>query len=392
MPAKNAAQWQTPPGVPASHYVSGTVYTDPAIFEEERQKIFLKTWRLACHESELAAPGDFRTYDHVGLPIVSIRGPDNVIRSFLNVCSHRGAKLVQAPAGNALRLVCFYHLWAYDAEGACIDIPRAEGYRTVGLRKEECGLRRVRTEVKLGLVFINLDDEAESLDQFLGPALERFEAVMGSGNLEVIHYSRQVIAANWKAWMETNVDAYHTFMHVGLRRTQLDTTRRITVYANGHTGGGGQKMTYANYAGWANRDQTMALPGLEASEMRTVHLWPNALVLSRGTVIRLDTVVPLDIAHTVVEFRGLGLKGDDPALRRTRYNHHNQFWGPLGRNIPEDALAAEACAMSFGPGAAPYQTIARDENLTAQDDAGLRNFYGEWSRRLGRPYHNPRNA
>ncbi|MBM3503909.1 MAG: aromatic ring-hydroxylating dioxygenase subunit alpha [Alphaproteobacteria bacterium] len=391
MPAKNAAQWLEPPRVPETHYVSGAVYTDPAIFAEEREKIFFRTWRMACHESELPAPGDFRTYDHVGMPLVTVRGKDGRIRTFLNVCSHRGATLVQEIAGNVERFVCFYHLWAYDTAGTCIDIPREDGYAKTGLRKEDCGLREVRTETRLGLVFINMDDAAEPLADFLGPALDRFENVMSHGNLEVLHYSRQVLKANWKAWMETNVDAYHTFMHVGLRKTQVDTTRRITVYPNGHTGGGGQKMTYANYAGWANRDQSLALPGLDATEMRTVHLWPNALVLSRGTIIRLDTIVPIDIEHTVVEFRGLGMKGDTPEQRRQRNSHHNQFWGPLGRNIPEDAFAAEACAMTFGPGAARYQTIARQENLTAQDDAGLRNFYGEWSRRLGRPYHNPSN-
>ena len=71
--------------------------------------------------------------------------------------------------------------------------------------------------------------------------------------------------------------------------------------------------------------------------------------------------------------------------------HHNMYWGPLSRNLPEDGFAAEACEAAFGSGAARYQIIARDENLTGQDDGMMRNFYGEWSRLTGLPSHNPTN-
>jgi hypothetical protein len=65
--------------------------------------------------------------------------------------------------------------------------------------------------------------------------------------------------------------------------------------------------------------------------------------------------------------------------------HHNQYWGPLGRNLPEDALAAELCAKSYRTGHSPWQVIARDENLTGQDDGMMRAFYARWSRMTGRP-------
>ena len=77
----------------------------------------------------------------------------------------------------------------------------------------------------------------------------------------------------------------------------------------------------------------------------------------------------------LAECRGLGVKGDSEENRRKRMEHHNQYWGPLGRNLPEDALAAELCAMSYRSGHAHYQVIARDEGLTGQDDGMLREFY-----------------
>lgn len=391
MSARNAKQWRTPPALAPESYVSGDVYADPAIFETERDKIFARTWRIACHESELAAPFDFRTYDHLGIPLISIRGADGVVRTFFNVCSHRGARLVSEVSGNAKRLTCFYHLWTYDAEGRCIDIPRPEAYETVGLTKEDCGLRAVRTETKLGLIFITLDEAAAPLSSYLGHLLDHFEEPMGARPLEVFHFHRAELTANWKAWMETNLDAYHTFMHVVLRRTQVDSARQIKIHPNGHAAGEGLRADYKNYKGWQERSDSLALPGLEASEMRSAHLFPNAMILARGTVIRIDTVIPVASDRMVLECRGLGVKGDTPEQRRERMAHHNMYWGPLSRNLPEDGFAAEACEASFGSGAARYQIIARDENLTGQDDGMMRNFYGEWGRLTGLPAHNPTN-
>ena len=82
--------------------------------------------------------------------------------------------------------------------------------------------------------------------------------------------------------------------------------------------------------------------------------------------------------------RGLGVKDEPAEHRRIRINHHNQYWGPFGRNVPEDMFAAEACTESFRNGAARYQIIAREEGLSGQDDGILRAFYAEWGRLLGR--------
>ena len=391
MNARNAEQWRAPPALAPENYVAGDVYSDPAVFEAEREHIFAHTWRIACHESEIANPFDYRTYEHLGVPLITIRGRDQKIRTFYNVCSHRGAKLVQDVSGNAERLTCFYHLWSYDAEGACIDIPRPEAYAPVGLKIEQCGLRGVRTESKLGLVFINLDESGMPLSTHLGSLLDHFEEPMGSQPLEVFHFHRAELKANWKAWMETNLDAYHTFMHVVLRRTQVDATREIKIHPHGHAAGEGIRAQYTNYKGWEGRSESLALPGMEPTEMRSAHLFPNAMILARGTVIRVDTVIPVAPDRMVLECRGLGVQGDTPEQRRERMAHHNMYWGPLSRNLPEDGFAAEACEASFGSGAGHYQIIARDENLTGQDDGMMRNFYGQWSKLTGLPSHNPTN-
>lgn len=383
MTSRSEAGWRKQPDVPETHLVSGRVYHDEEVFAIEREKIFGKVWTLACHESELPGKYDFRAVEIAGTPLVVVRGEDAGVRAFINVCSHRGARLVNERSGNTRAFTCFYHRWSYDTKGSCINIPRPEGYQARGVRPEDYGLRQVRAEVKLGLVFVNLDDSAEPLDAYLGGALDPLEQMLGTVPLEVFHYQRFEIEANWKAWMETNLDAYHTVMHYLLRKTQVDAQRRIRIVPGGHAGTGGTKAAYSNYGDWKSREDAMALPGADSREMRNVHLFPNASVITRGTVVRIDTVSPDGPHRTVVECRGLGVKGDTDDQRRQRIEHHNQYWGPFGRNAPEDALAAELCARSFRSGSAHYQVIAREEGLAGQDDAMLRAYYAQWSRLTG---------
>ena len=390
MASRSSKEWTDPPCVPSTHYVEGNVYTSSEIFNEEKDKIFEKLWQFVCHESEIPLLYDFKTLDFLGKPILIQRGGDGVIRSFLNVCSHRGAKIVHELSGNKKIHRCFYHLWTYNDKGACIGMPRDEGYSKVNLDKNDLGLRLIKTDCFNGLIFINFDEKSGTLKKFLKDSLFSFEKTLSSEDLEVIHYSKSIIKCNWKAWQETNLDLYHEWMHVLLRKTQIDISkmkdRKVKSFINGHTAVGGLKASYKNYLGMKSRKEDMTLPGLEASDFFFVDIFPNTALLARGTVIRIDTVTPIDEKTSIIEWRGLGLKSDTPEQRILRYQHHNQYWGPFGRNVPEDAFAAEACEMGFRSRASLYQIIAREENLSAQDDGMLRVWYSEWSRLLNRSY------
>jgi methanesulfonate monooxygenase subunit alpha len=92
----------------------------------------------------------------------------------------------------------------------------------------------------------------------------------------------------------------------------------------------------------------------------------------------------------LVEWRGLGIKGESAEDRAMRVSHHNQFWGPFGRNLYEDAHAIECVAESNQGGGGAFSIMARHENLRTQDDALLRSFYQEWGRLMGRPASDPK--
>lgn len=390
--AKTGREWEAAPRVPADHYVDSAIYTSQEIFEEERQKIFAKSWKFVCHESEMPAPGDYKLTDLCGISVVVIRGSDNVVRAFVNACPHRGAPLVRTPRGNARHLECFYHLWAFDQKGECKNITRPEGYKESGVTLSSCGLRAVRTAEKLGLYFINLDDSATDFLSHVGNVFEHVEECLGTKPLEVFHMHRAIVKANWKQWHETNMELYHEWGHVVNRATSISVEgyheRKWEIYPEAHATMRPFQVKYQNYKGFEARE-ALELPGLTPGEFRFVDTFPNTTIIIRATNVRIDTSTPIAPGLTMIEQRGLGILGEPEADRRERRKHHNQIWGPLGRNFPEDLIFVEAVFQSCKNRASPFGLIARHEDLCAQDDEIMRAYYRTWSEKMGREASDP---
>lgn len=389
---RNAQQWQTSLNVPDDHFVSSKIYSDQSILDLERERIFKKCWKFICHESEIPNPGDFRASDIAGVPVVTIRGDDGSVRTFVNACPHRGASLVTEPRGNAKRLTCFFHLWSFNQTGDCVSITRPEGYDEVGVPRESCGLGSVATATKFGMIFANLDDNAEDFESYVGDVMAPLEVPMGTVPLEVFHFHRVVMSANWKQWQETNMELYHEWGHTVNRQTSIAAKgyheRKWKIHANGHGTLEPFQVAYENYKGWDARN-ALALPGLSTGEFRVVDLFPNTSIIIRATSVRIDTSVPIAPGLTILEQRGLGVKGESDSDRARRRNEHNQLWGPLGRNLPEDVIFVEAVERSNRHGASPFGLFARRENLLAQDDEIMRGYYRAWSERMGLKASNP---
>ncbi|TAK84432.1 MAG: aromatic ring-hydroxylating dioxygenase subunit alpha [Betaproteobacteria bacterium] len=393
--SRSAHEWTARPRLQDDEFVSSTVYTHPGIFELEQERIKRATWKFACHESELPTRFDFRTVEHAGYPIVLVRTEEGGIRAFINSCSHRAATVVRAPRGNAEQWRCLFHAWTYDTRGRCIAMPRASGYEQAGLCKDGMGLREVKVGIKLGMIFINLNDEGSPFDEYFGDAFEILEDVMGTKELEVFHLHKTVINANWKQWFETNMEIYHEYLHFLNRNIAMSNDefyeRRWKIYPNCHGTLTPMKQRYERVKGLGRRDER-TLPGLTPGEFRVVDLFPDTTILCRATVLRIDTSNAISPNQTLVEQRGLGIKGESAEDRLIRINHHNQFWGPFGRNLPEDVVAVEAVEKSNRCGASRYGIMARHDEMKSLDDALMRAFYKEWSEYMGRPASNPLGA
>ena len=116
---------------------------------------------------------------------------------------------------------CLFHQWTYSNRGECTNITREEGYSETSLCKRGLGLREVRVGVKHGLIFINLSDEAPSFDEFFNRSFEGVESVLSAAPLEVFHYHKAVVRANWKQWHETNLELYHEYLHFVNRKVAM---------------------------------------------------------------------------------------------------------------------------------------------------------------------------
>jgi methanesulfonate monooxygenase large subunit len=386
--SRNAAEWAQAPSLPATHFIKGEIYYDPKIFELEKERIFDKVWLFACCESEVEELYAYRALNVGGKQIIVARGADGKIRAFYNTCSHRGAQLVRNLHGISKSFTCIYHQWSYNTLGECTAIPREDGYAPSGCSRANFGLREVRADVKLGLVFVTFDDDAEPLSDFLGAALSSLEPVLGTEPVEVFHYHEHILNANWKNWQETNSELYHEYLHAVNRRTSMREPgyhdRFWKCFPNGHAIIEGAIVDYGKFPGWSASRAAPPFPGLQPNEFRAFDLWPAAAIIMRDAAVRIDTMVPLSPTRTLLQYRGLGLKSDTPETRRGRSHAHNQIWGPFGRNLPEDQIAAESQAEPYASGIAVHGIIAREEGGRTQDDISMRQFHLEWNRRMSR--------
>jgi methanesulfonate monooxygenase large subunit len=390
--SRTSAQWDELPKLPITHYVNSKIYTDDPLHKEEVAKIFDRVWLIACHESELPNAFDYRTFLHPsGRSIVLVRGEDMKVRSFYNICSHRGNTLVQEPAGNAKTITCVFHHWSYDARGNCVDIPRDRAGYGNRLCKEHVGLREVRTAIGYGgFVWVNVDDQCEALEQFIGKAFEDMEVEL-SVPMEVFHYHQAVIDTNYKLWHDTNRELYHDYMHYHNRLTGLSQKgyfdRVFHTYPNGHVQLDSMEIQYQAYGG---KQRTLTWPGSKQACHKLIDIFPGTTYILRAPSFRVDTMTPLGANKVLIEFRGLGVKGEKTEERAERLKEHNALWGPFGLNLHEDLLANEMQTRAMLGGIENnYVLHGREENMTTHDEVGMRHYYAEWGRRMGRMPHDP---
>ena len=98
-------------------------YTSQAWFEKEQAEIFGNTWQFAGLVEDLKDPGDYSSVQCGHQNIVAVKGRDQRLRAFHNMCRHRGTQLLRAVGKKQKALTCPYHDWTYDLEGQLISVP-----------------------------------------------------------------------------------------------------------------------------------------------------------------------------------------------------------------------------------------------------------------------------
>jgi phenylpropionate dioxygenase-like ring-hydroxylating dioxygenase large terminal subunit len=208
-------------------------YTDPEFYDLEMKYLWRKSWLQVGHVSEVSEPGAYKLFEEVGLSVIISRGLNGELRTFHNICRHRGSPLLLEPKGTARRFLCPYHSWNYNLDGSMAVVPRQEDFAC--LEKTERGLLPVRVEVMRGLIFINLDPNAESLDTHLAPT----ERDIGEYALQDMVVKDSFVVemdCNWKTAYDNFMEIYHVnSVHVTSIAPFLDSKSfTVSLYKNGH--------------------------------------------------------------------------------------------------------------------------------------------------------------
>ena len=182
------------------------VYTDPDRFERERSMI-RRTPQFFGLSCRLPEPGSYATDDDAGIPVLLVRGDDGRVRSFLNVCRHRGSRVVSDQGLGRRTFACPYHGWTYDCRGRLAGVPDRESF--AGIDLSDRNLVELPALEWGGMLWSTLDPSiALDPDRFLaglGPELAsyRFE--------DYVHYARRTLVRrmNWKMVIDTFLESYH---------------------------------------------------------------------------------------------------------------------------------------------------------------------------------------
>ena len=190
-------------------YSNTRFYTDSEWFEKERSALFKNKPILVGHLSMLSKPGDVFTHDHLGIPIMVVKGKDEKIRAFLNVCRHRGVRLVNTDeTSNKTSFVCPSHNWVYNLQGDLTHIPlHDESFPTID---PAChNLKELPLGLCEGLIFVCPDPEGSvDMDQHLGMLKADF-ARFGLADHVFFRQSTRRLKTNWKLLVEAFQDSYH---------------------------------------------------------------------------------------------------------------------------------------------------------------------------------------
>ena len=267
----------------AAETLPAALYRDPAQWQAERRGVFAKAWQFFVHESVVAAPGAWAAETLAGFPLLVVRGQDGVLRGFHNVCRHRAGPLSDGEAGVCEAvLTCRYHGWTYTLDGrlrAARDFGAAEVFDP-----RDFGLLPIRVETWRGLVFVNIDMDAQALAPFVAPLERRLEG-RDWGGLSVVLKRSHAMGCNWKTYVENYLEGYHVpAMHPGLDaeidsgRYEVEVEGRVVV----HTA--------------PLREPGAVYDGL------WVWLWPNLGINIYGQGVMLERMSPVGHDRTRLDY------------------------------------------------------------------------------------------
>ncbi|SEP67243.1 Rieske [2Fe-2S] domain-containing protein [Solimonas aquatica] len=213
-----------------SEDVSSERYTEAAFAKQEFDKLWTRTWQFACREEHIPETGDYYVYDIGPYSFIVTRVSDREIRAYYNACLHRGTKLrASGTEGFAEEFKCSFHGWSWSIDGNCREVVCEWDFPHVD--KAKFSLPQVRVETLGGFVFINMDDQAPTLTEYLGAeAVSHIRAWKLEDRYIYAHVAKN-LPANWKLSIEAFMEAYHVLeTHPQVAVSNGDANSQYDVY------------------------------------------------------------------------------------------------------------------------------------------------------------------
>ena len=280
--------------------IPSTWYTDERIFELEKQTVFSRSWQIVARQDQLTQPGSYVTTEVAGEPIVIVRGHDNAVRGFFNVCRHHAAAVMTDAAGQVNQMRCPYHGWTYSLEGELKGTP--DFTDVCSFDRAENGLARVQIASWENWILAKLDggqqsplaDGNASLTEFLGAELVDQMRTLGLDRLHWLERRIYTLNCNWKVFVDNYLDGgYHVpHLHKGLDSV-LD-------YSHYTIENGAHFCLQSSPMVSRSDDQVGAVRGGQ----RALYYWlyPNFMINWYEGVLDTNIVRPLAVDRTEVTF------------------------------------------------------------------------------------------
>jgi len=271
-----------------------SLYTDPAVFSSEKEKIFSRTWQVVGRHDQVTNPGDYFTTDLMGEPLLIVRGGDGKLRGFYNVCRHRAGPPAEG-CGSRKLFRCGYHGWTYGLDGALISATEVDGVE--GFRPEDFSLAPVRAEEWFGFIFVNLDAQAKPLRDSLGELPKQAEKFQIAG-LKLFERRTYDMKCNWKTYVDNYLEGYHLpSVHPGLNR-ELDFNAYVVEPYEQHV------RQFSPIRGAQPGDTTPRRYQEAREDLTTDYFWifPNWMLNCYPDNLSLNIVLPLEPERSLAIF------------------------------------------------------------------------------------------